>query len=679
MDESRRSVPRWAPLLIVVAAVSFVAAWAMRGIAADPGFAFLLPHDGAQWMRAPSKTPLKASLRAPVRAAFQHEFRLETPLEESVLFVTAFRSASVHLDGRLLLQEPRIVEQWKAERRVRVPGPIAAGKHTLLIACGNDRGPPLARLRWPDANLRSGPDWLAVLPSGDTASVQPAPAIDAPALARKFPTVREAFLKLLPWILSLCALGGAISWGLEARPIVRAGWMLKPAGLRWALMLALLLVGLNNLWNLELGVGRDYPDHIEYVKYVAEHHRLPEIAQASQNFQAPLFYVLAAALYELVRALGLEDPTALRVLRVISLLSGIATLEVCYRLLRRVFPSAPAVQRVGLLMAASMPLLWFESPTVGNEPLAGLLGAVTALAALDLFQSRGRERASWRFAAVGALWGLAALAKVSALVLAAPFALGFAWWAWSARMPLRDTLLPALAACGSFLATCGWFFVGNQVRYGKAVIGGWDPQVGFEWWQFPGYRTLEQYTSFGEALHRPVFCLVQGLWDGLYAGLWFDLLLGGVPNRLHAPTWNYGFAIAALAWALLPTLALVAGAVRALGMGGEASDTGARRAFAAVFSLFVAGAYLASIVLHSLVVPYYSAMKTTYALAAVPSILVLITLGAAPLMRTRWGRAGVHGWLAAWILLVGVAYWAQPPARVATMRGTDAALLIPGS
>jgi hypothetical protein len=191
--------------------------------------------------------------------------------------------------------------------------------------------------------------------------------------------------------------------------------------------------------------------------------------------------------------------------------------------------------------------------------------------------------------------------------------------------------------------------------------------------------SVQQYASFGEALHRPVFCLVQGLWDGLYAGLWFDVLVGGVPNRLHAATWNYTFAIAALPWALLPTLALVAGAVRALGMGGAASEAGARRAFAAVFSCFVAGAYLASIVLHSLVVPYYSAMKTTYALTAVPSILVLITLGAAPLLRTRWGRAGVHAWLAAWIFLVGVAYWAQPPARVPTPRAADAALLIPGS
>jgi hypothetical protein len=679
VNEAGRSLPRWAPLLLVLAAVSCVAAWTIRGIAADPGLAFLLARDGAQWLRAPDKTVLKAPLRAPVHATFRHEFRLEAPLEESVLFVTAFRSASVYLDGTPLLQEPRSLERWKAERRVRVPGPIAAGTHTLLIACQNDRGPPLARLRWPDANLRSGPDWLALLPSGDTAAVQPVEAIEAPALARRFPTVREAFLELLPWILSACVLGGAISWALEARPIARAGWVLDPARLRWGLLLALFLVGLNNLWNLELGVGRDYPDHVEYLKYVAEHRRLPEIAQASQNFQAPLFYLLAAALYQLLGALGLEDPTALRVLRVISLLSAVATLEVCYRLLRRVFPFAPAVQRVGLLMAASMPLLWFESPTVGNEPLAALLGAATALAALDLFQSRGRERSVRRFAAVGALWGLAALAKVSALVLAAPLALGFAWWAWSARMPLRDTLLRALAVCGSFLAICGWFFVGNQLRYGKAVIGGWDPQVGFEWWQFPGYRTIEQYTSFGEALHRPVFCLVQGLWDGLYAGLWFDLLLGGVPNRLHAPTWNYDFAIAALAWALLPTLALVAGAVRALGMAGAASQAGARPAFAAVFSFFVAGAYLASIVLHSLLVPYYSAMKTTYALAAVPSILVLITLGAAPLLRSRWGRAAVHGWLAAWILLVGVAYWAQPPARVPTAHATPAARLSPWS
>jgi hypothetical protein len=600
---------------------------------------------------------------------FRHEFELKAPLAESVLFLTAYRSASVQLDGATLLEEPPNVEKWKAERRIRLPGPIAAGPHTLLVACQNDRGPPLARLRWPDAKLSSGPDWLAVDSSGETAPVQSVEAIDAPALARRFPTVREAFLELLPWILPVAVLGGAISWALEARPgsIARARALLAPARLRWGMMLAVLLLGLNNLWNLELGLGRDYPDHIEYVKYIAEHHRLPEIEKASQNFQAPLFYVLAAALYELVRALGLEDPTALRVLRAISLLSGVAMIEVCYRLLRRVFPSEPGVQRVGLLMAASMPVLLFESPTVGNEPLAGLLGAATALAALDLFQSRAHERSSWRFAAVGGLWGLAALAKVSALVLAAPFALGFAGWAWSSRSSLRDALLRALAACASFLAICGWFFVGNQLRYGKAVIGGWDPQVGFEWWQFPGYRTLDQYTSFGEALHRPVFCLVQGLWDGLYAGLWFDVLVGGVPNRLHAATWNYGFAIAALPWALPPTLALVAGAVRTLGMAGEASEVGARRGFAAVFSFLVAGAYLASIVLHSLVVPYYSAMKTTYALAAGPSILVLILLGTAPLLRTRWGRSGVHGWLAAWILLVGVAYRAQP------------ALLTPGS
>jgi hypothetical protein len=596
---------------------------------------------------------------------FRHEFVLTAPLQESILFLTAFRSASLELDGETLFEEPRRLEAWKAERRIRIPGPIAAGAHTLLIACQNDRGPPLVRLRWPDAKLRSGPDWLAVDADGDTVPVQAVEAIDAPALSRRFPTVREAFQKLLPWTLAAGVLGAALSWGLEARrkPDAPARAWLAPSRLRWGLILAALLLGLNNLWNLELGVGRDYPDHLEYVKYVADQHRLPEIAQASQNFQAPLFYVLAAALYELTRALGLEEPTGLRVLRAISLFSGLAMIEVCYRMLRRVFPSEPAVQRTGLLLAASMPMLLFESPTVGNEPLAGLLGAATALAALGLFQARGQEPAVRRFAAVGALWGLAALAKVSALVLVAPLALGFAGWAWSARVPVRSALSCAFAAGAAFFATCGWFFVRNLLRYGKAVIGGWDPQVGFEWWQFPGYRTLDQYASFGEALHRPVFCLVQGLWDGLYAGLWFDVLVGGVPNRLHAATWNYDFAIAALPWALLPTLALVAGCVRALGMCGSSSPAGERRAFAAVFACFLAGAYLASIVLHSLAVPYYSAMKTTYALAAVPSIVVLIALGAAPLLRTRWGRAGAHGWLAAWIFLVGVAYCAQPPAR----------------
>jgi hypothetical protein len=641
------------------------AAWAVRGIVSNPGFAFLLPRDGARWIRMPSETALMASFRAPISGVFGKQFRLDAPLTDSTLYVMAFRSVRVYLDGKALLEETDRIDAWKFERRVGVPGALPAGDHALFVVCTNDTGPPMVRVRWPDAGLQSGPGWFSVDGRSVRAPASWAAGFPPPALALAFPTVRESLLSLLPLLIIASTLGGITSWivGRRERVAVLADRLLSPSNLRWALLGLLLALGVNNMMKLGRDVGADIEYHYEYIHHVADKHRFPAITESPQAFQAPLFYAIAAVVHQVFRVF-MDEAGADRFLRLIPIFCGLGLVDVAYRLSRRMFVDNVPAQRVAIVISATFPMLVVKTPVATNEPLSGLLAAAAALAVLDLLIAPIDSRRPGRWAFAGLLWGLALLTKVSAIVLAAPFLLGLAWWMYAWPGGLRRKVMHVSLFLAVFGVTCGWFFVRTQVLYGKPVVGGWDPLIGFEWWQFPGYRSIEQYTSFGAALVRPIYSLVQGFWDGLYAGLWFDAEFSGMTSRANGPTWNFRFALAALAWAVAPTIALGIGAVRALSPRRVHSDDArpATVAVARLFALLVAGTYAASILGHSLTLPYYNVIKATYALGAVPSIAVLIVTGVEPLLRRRWGRAVIHAWLAAWILLVGAGYWALAPA-----------------
>ena len=228
-------------------------------------------------------------------------------------------------------------------------------------------------------------------------------------------------------------------------------------------------------------------------------------------------------------------------------------------------------------MAASLPVLLFESPTVGNEPLAGLLGAATALAALDLFQSRGRRPSAWRFAAVGGLWGHRRTRQGQRIGPGSPV---------RARLRLVGVERPDSASghAASGLRSLRRFPGDLRLvlrRQPAAVWQGRDRRLG----SAGRIRVVAGSPAIARSSNTPRSarpctgrCSVSSRGCGTVStpGSGSTWSLGGVPNRLHAPTWNYPFAIAALAWALLPTLALAAGAVRALAMRGEPSQAGAR-------------------------------------------------------------------------------------------------------
>lgn len=661
MSADSRPFPRWVPIVVVLAALAVFGAWVVNGIVQNPGFVYLRENNQAAWIGTAGPSSIKASLRAPVPLVFAQQFHLNAPLTSSTLHMTAFKSATVYIDNALIYQEA-LVDEWKFERVVPITTPIPAGDHTLIVICINDTGPPMLQLRWPDAGVYTDDFWNAGDAQGNRLSVREAndPAA-SPSLAHELPTVAESLAIVWPFLAVCIGVCATIALVIHrnSRAATKLAVLSSPITLRWVLITFLVVLGFHNQSLLRPDVGTDAKEHYKYLRYIGENYRLPPLIESGQSFQAPLFYGLAA-IADRALSLVADEVSRDRLLRLLSVLCGIGLFEVTWRIARRYFAGNEHAQRLALLLAAFFPIAIVKSQVVGNEALAGFLGALAAYLTLTLATSEPAAARTSRFILAGGMWGLAILAKVSALVLAAPILLTWLWWAWKSSASRQKRGLAIGAYIVAAMAVSVWWFVRNQLLYGKAVFGGWDPLMGFEWWQFPGYRTLDQFTSFGAALTRPTYALVHGFWDGTYAGFWFDAEFSGVSEKNLGPTWNFPFATAAVALAILPTAALIAGIGRVLFMPTkDARASGVE--IAGVFALFVFGAYMASILGHSLVLPYYNAIKSAYALAAVPFMVLLIVYGLEPLIRRYWGRVFVFTWMAAWVMLVGVGYWALAP------------------
>jgi len=281
-------------------------------------------------------------------------------------------------------------------------------------------------------------------------------------------------------------------------------------------------------------------------------------------------------------------------------------------------------------------------------PLAGALTAILVLMCLRMLVEPVSQRKPWFYAAMGCVWGLAILAKVTPVILA-PLLVGVivvhgritgaSWRQWS----LRSGLL-----FGSCFLISGWHFLRNWYELGAPFVSGWDPARGIIWWQDPSYRTLGQMTSFRYSLWRPILCTVDGLWDSLYSSLWLDGFLSG--QVYHCP-WNVDWLLAGAWLALVPTgLLLVSPSVL-----WRTDHPHARKAF--LFAFLALAIYLAAIVDLYVRLPVFSTAKSTYAMGLLPCFGLLAAAGAAPLLQNRYLRALIFSAIVCWAVAAYLAYF----------------------
>jgi hypothetical protein len=663
-----QSKPR---LLVVlsIGAILLVAGIRVQQWRSDPHVYLLEDESAAKWIRSHESFSLGTHegtylYYRPMITVFRCDFELSEPISEASLSVQAFRRCLVWLDADPQSSMPLYssgddLDSWKTHHKIRVPR-LSAGAHQLSILVVNQAAYPCLLASCPELRVYSGRHWKT---SGSERNWTPAvlasdPPSNVPAQvqAAGYTNVLASFRRVWPWLALIVGTSFAWTWWnakMSRQATVQQFWSMSPNRLRWLVMAAWLVMAVNNIWRIPAAMGFDIDYHLAYVAYVVEHHKVPLANDGWQMFQAPMLYLVAAPWYALFSSLFGVDSCA-KWLRFIPLLCGLAQIEIVYRTARAVFPERDDPQMVATAVGGLMPMNIYMSQVFGNEPLAGCLASLVVLMCLSLLAQPLRSRNRWLFLIVGVLWGLAMLAKVTALLLAPLIMVVTVFHAWSHAAyagSWRQRFLNSGATFGGCFVIAGWYYLRNWIVFGKPFVGGWDPIRGILWWQDPGYRTWNQLACFGSSLDRPIYSGVYSFWDSIYSSMWMDGNLSGSLMPADEAPWKIDWMQIAAWLSIVPTVCILAGVARL----GSADLRAARGCL--VLAAAAIAIHLAAIFDLYVQVPIYSAAKASYTLGLLPCFAILAAAGSGPLLRFRLLRATFFAALTCWAMAVYLAYF----------------------
>lgn len=585
----------------------------------DPDVVFLSPENGAHWIRYDAPTRAARYETGDYVMWYRVRFVLDTVPDSAPLTFRTLRTGALYLDRRLLMPARDELSLWKQPRTIDLAPYLSPGAHELAIQVLNRNGHPAVLAYCPALGLHTGPDWRASSHNGDDSPVQVLSGPPkAPEESRWYPRAYAAVKRVAPWLLLAFATGFGLSWLVANKRIPKIVFSITV--FRWTILSAWALLAVNNLIRYPFVIGFDAPAHFEYIEYVRENLRVPLATDGWQMFQSPLYYIIAAVPYALFDNLVSEENMS-RILRSVSLLCGLGLVEISFRTIRRAFPNRPGLHAAGLVLTGFMPMTFYMTHGLGNEPLAAVLTALaiylcTRHVPRAVPPSTTSNLSPSQALLIGAVLGLALLAKVSAVLVIPPTLLLIIHANYVSGATPRQNIRAVILVLAPVILIAGWYYARNWLLLGRPFVGGWDPARGIVWWQDPAYRNLPQFLAFGQALRYPVQAAMTGLWDALYSTFWLDGLLSGMALE-SAPPWNLDFMIAG-AWIALPlTLAIIAGAPIALLRYIRRGDA------LALYLLACPSLYLAAIAYLYLEVPAYSAGKASYALAVLPCLTTL--------------------------------------------------------
>jgi hypothetical protein len=622
----------------VVAALALLAGFAIHREASRPGAVWLRDAPPGRWIRDGDPFHLIVSRSAETRA-YRTRFAVDAVPAHAPLALRTTGVAVVLLDARPVAELPRPTDPTEP-RAIDLARELAPGEHELEIRVTNSGASVLAA-SLAAFHVETGSDWQALGRDGVWRSAAP---VADPAPSRLAQEMSVFTRPALVW------LGAAAAFSLGVAILLRRrhrALSASPAQLRNLLLAIWSLVAVNDFFKLPSWMGMDYDAHIAYVKFIVERGALPLANDGWQMFQSPLYYLLCAGIAKLA---GEWNGLVLRLFRLISVASALAQIEIAYRIARRVFAERADLQKVAIAVSGLLPMGFWVSQGIGNEPLHAALAAGTLWLAIRAADVEGPIRPR-DAALLGAVWGLALLAKVSALLLAAPLA--WVVWVRIAREPARWSreLASAVLAGVASLAVAGWYYARNWALLGTPIVTH-SLALDDGTWQEPGYRTLGQLTRFGPALVRPFLSAMHGFWDGYYSTLWADGNLGSIAEFRDIPPWNYAPMLASVWVAIVPSALIVAGFVHALARRrGEADRAGLQIGAVALAT------QIAAVLVVFAAVPIYSQVKATYTLALTPVFGLLAASGFGCIGRSESARIAVSAGLFGWAGLVICAYF----------------------
>lgn len=640
-------------LLAGLAAVLLYGAWMGRKALRDPGLIYLPAFAPAEWVLHDDPIALDKRDAKLVARGFRMAFNVSGPLTDALLQLRAMTRCSVLIDGKVVAIPAEHPQGWKAELQVQLAPHLTPGRHEITIFAQNHQGPALLWAHCAALGLKTDASWESSTDGVTWRKVRLATDRPVLALSRDFETPLHAVATRWLFFLPLFAAVFVLLWRAE-----KFAWMgqIRAVHVRWMVLAGWALMAGNNAFKLPAPAGFDTTAHFQYVEYLINHGRVPFANEGWQLFQSPLAYVIGTAIFQTCSKFT-DMATAVTLVRFFPLLCGLLQVELCYRALRRLFPQRDGLQILGTLFAGLLPMNLYLSQYFGNEPLSGVLCAAVFVLCLKLLRPAPGESLRWTPLWIGVLFGLGLLTKVSAVLIGFPLLITLAVTSFTPgsafQAGVRRFCFAGATIGGIAFALAGWYYIRNWIHLGRPFVGGWDSSRGFAWWQDHGFRTASDLFSFGSAFVRPIYAGLQTVWDGLYASFWCDTYLSSAILASAAPKWNYGFMMAGVLLALVPTAALLTGVVLAVRQVAVACD----RVW--LVTLACLGAYGIALIHHVLTLPYYCSVKSFYTVGATPAYALLFTGGIAWLTRGSVARAALGGLFACWVFAVYVGFFSR--------------------
>jgi hypothetical protein len=609
---------------------------------------FLCSEGGARWIKMTERVNLKTwTDRSAV--AYSGQFLLEKAVSDSVLTVRALGKTQVYLDGQSIA--PFSERDDRKNPRSIALRDLSPGRHELIIAVSNEKGPALV-LAYSDAlGIFTGPGWKASMDGQHWLPVTLADDKKPADASLRFPSAFEAFREVVPVYLPLFAVCFFLVLFFQSAPekypwISRTAW--NPSSVRLTLLAAWAVLAVNNIMKIPLYVGYDVVHHYAYISYITEKGTLPLATEGWQMFQSPLFYLLSAGLWKFL-SLFLPANAAQFLLRIIPLCCGALQVQLAYQAVRYVFPSRTDLQTLGTIVGGFLPMNFYISQVVGNEPLAGFLSAAAIVIALGILTKTG-PLPKGRLAFLGIMLGLACLTKFTAVLLIPAFVLLLIYVMSEKEQPPKSIVAGIAIFLGAVVLVSGWYYLRNWIALGKPFVGGWDIARGQVWWQDPGYRTVGDFISFGRSLSHPIFSAIYGFWDAIYSTFWLDGLNSSIVSYEIKPPWNYDFMLSGALFSLLPAGGIIFGIIRGVGKP-KAAHPGQ------VFSAYCIAVYFTALLYLYVALPIYSTAKATYTVGLIPCYAIMCVSGLDVFTRNKYLRAAVYALLICWAVSAYASYF----------------------
>ena len=615
----------------------------IRHLWTDPDIVLLVSEGGARWVRYREPSTLNAYLPEKLSTTFRARFTVDSVPEEAMLTLRALRTAEVYLNGSRLVAPRADPLRWKEPYQIELATQLVRGENELRIVVAAENAHPAVLGYCRPLGIRSGEGWEASDDGRQWLAALPVDEISPLPLSRTFPRSDRALISLLPIFIPLFALVCFLSVWSGKVPCWKGRAQIAPNAVRWLLMSGWLAMAVNNFWKIPISFGMDSGGHTQYISYVASYWRVPLATEGWQMFQPPLFYYLEAVIFRSF-VQWFEPDTVVRVLKLLPLLCGAAHVEISFRISRYAYPGKESLQAIGTLVGGLLPMNLYMSQSIGNEPLAGSLTALTILYVCRALWGDYRSNRELGLS-MGFTMGLALLTKPTAVLIVPPLlyyvSVVLFRRARSAEGGICAVVRFVTLLLGVAFVVAGWYYVRNYFELGRFFVGGWDSSREIVWWMNPGYRTPRQFFVFGESLLYPVFSSIYGFWDALYSTFWLDGFLSSLIAKEHLP-WNHTFMIGGALLSLLPSAAILIGVIASVKKGDGALPPMLRFAVTCLILYLVALFYL------FLKVPILTSVKATYASGLTPCFALLAAAGFEVLTRQRLLRAVVYGVLACW-------------------------------